>query len=262
MIFCIFLSACDDKDETPVRATLGDGQVLLGEVRTKTLQLAGGLGTVEIPLEDVGEVVPVEGGLLGDVDGYVGVWLRNGSELRGRWTDPELEMAIEVGGERVPVELPMNELQRFQLQGGEAWPESPVYRVRTSWGDDFLIDPERTQIVLENDLGTFAPYLSECRYVAPVGAPDGDWRIELATGTVLIGELQDDALTLALPMGPEEVTVPLDVFVSLKIEHWGVAPSPVPLAAPAEEPARARGADTGGWFDNRALQETKAQQAR
>jgi hypothetical protein len=267
MLFCLF--GCEEQDEFPVRATLGDGQVLLGEVRTKTLHLEGAMGVVEIALVDVGEVVPVEGGLLGEAEGYVGVWLRNGSELRGRWTEPELAMEIDVGGDAVGVDLPMNELLRFQLQGGEAWPTSPVYRMRTTGGDDFLIDPERTRLVLENDLGTFSPYLAECRSVAPVDEPDGDWRIELQTGTVLIGALHDDALTLALPMGPDELTVPLEQFVSLQIENWGVAPAaattPSPRGEldemPEEQAAPAARADTGGgWFDNRALQNTKAQQ--
>ena len=46
--------------------------------------------------EDVGEVVPVEGDELAASGGYVNVWLRNGSELTGRWADPELDMALAV----------------------------------------------------------------------------------------------------------------------------------------------------------------------
>jgi hypothetical protein len=195
-----------------------------------------------------------------------------------------------VGGRAVTVDLPMNELARFQLQGGARWPGGPVYRMRTAWGDDFLVDPSKTTLVVENHLGTFAPKLSECRSLAPVADPTGDWRIELMTGTVLIGQLQDDAVTVALPMGPKEVTVPLASFVSLRVESWE-APQrvaavatpaavyaesmPVGLAAaPAHEkssrgaPAsrRAEHAATGvaadattddGWFDNAALEASK-----
>lgn len=206
--------------DTPVRATLGDGQVLMGEVRTRTLRLRTGSGELEVPLADVGEVVPATGGQLGEADGRVDVWLRNGSELRGTWADPHLAMSIRVGGADVPVDLPMNELSRFQLQGDARWPGGPVYRLKTRFGDDFLVDPSRTRLVVVNDLGTFSPLLSECAAVAPVGDPQGPWRVTLQTGTVLLGKLQDDRVTVALPMGPSEVSVPLEQFVSLKMESW------------------------------------------
>lgn len=279
--FFTFLSFHAD-DETPVRATLADGQVLMGEVRTRTLRLETGAGVLEVPLSDVGEVVPASSGPLLEAEGQVNVWLRNGSELRGRWADPQLAMGIAVGGDEVPVSLPMNELTRFQLQGGAAWPQGPVYRMRTSWGDDLLVDPTRTTLVLENQLGSFAPTLAECVSVAPVGAPDGDWRVQLGTGTVLIGKLRDDALTVALPMGPKEVTVPLANFVSLKMESWGApvaaqatvvpyggayagdypataAPMPVPEeSARRRKEAAAPARSDDGWFDNDALEATKA----
>jgi hypothetical protein len=212
--------------DTAVRATLSDGQVLMGEVRTKLLRLTTGAGTIEVPLDDVGEVVPADVAE-GEAVGKVGVWLRNGSELRGTWTDPKLAMDIAIGGNKVAVDLPMNELSRFQLQGGEAWPTQAVYRMKTTWGDDFLVDPARTHIVLQNQLGSFAPSLEECRSVAPINDPEGDWRIELKTGTVLKGQLRDDAVTVALPMGPKEITVPLANFVSLHLESWTAAAPPV-----------------------------------
>ena len=149
--------------ETPVRATLNDGQILMGEVKTRVLQLATGAGLVDVPLADIGEVVPVSAEGLGVSEGLVNVWLRNGSELRGRWSDPKLAMSIAVGGSDVPIDLPMNDLGRFQLQGAAAWPTAPVFRMRTSWGDDFLVDPTRTHLVLANNLGTFAPLLAECQ---------------------------------------------------------------------------------------------------
>ena len=216
--------------ETAVRATLSDGQVLMGEVRTKMLRLTTGTGAIDIPLSDVGEVVPAENREIGTKAGPVGVWLRNGSELRGTWTDPKLAMDIAVGGNKVGVDLPMNSLARFQLQGGEAWPDQPVYRMRTSFGDDFLVDPARTHLVVENQLGSFSPVLSECKSVAPINDPEGDWRIELRTGTVLIGQLQDDAVTVVLPMGPKEITVALENFVSLRLETWRAPQSGVATA--------------------------------
>ncbi len=218
--------------ETPVRATLGDGQVLMGAISTKTLQLKSGSGDLDVPLADVGEVVPSTGGKLGEADGRVDVWLKNGSELRGTWAEPKLAMSIRVGGNDVPVDLPMNDLSRFQLQGAARWPGGPIYRMRTRFGDDFLVDPSKTHLVIVNDLGTFQPLLSECQSVAPVGDPEGPWRVQLQTGTVLLGKLADDKVTVALPMGPSEVSVPLAQFVSLKVESWQPVAPPIALAAP------------------------------
>ncbi|MEQ1564671.1 MAG: hypothetical protein ABMA64_03450, partial [Myxococcota bacterium] len=209
------LVGCRFGDAVPVGATLQDGQVLVGEISTATLQLDGALGEIEIPLDDVGLLVPVEGATVGDSHGNVDVWLRNGSELRGRWADPELDMAITVGGGAVAVGVPTDDLQALQLRGAEDWSSGPVYRVRTTHGDDFLVDPESTQVHLENPLGSFAPFLSECASIGPVGSPDGDWRVVLNTGTVLVGQVGEDALTFALPLGPEEVVVPLRSLVSL-----------------------------------------------
>lgn len=206
--------------DTAVRATFGDGQVLLGEVRTRTLVLATGSGVVNIPLSDVGEVVPVDDEGLGTSRGKVTVWLRNGSELRGTWNDPTLEMNVSVGGDEIRVDLPMNDLARFQLQGGTRWSNGPLYRLRTAQGDDLLVDPERTHVTVTNRFGTFSPTLAECRSASPVDEASGEWRIELNSGTVLVGELPDAALTVALPMGPESLTIPLAYFSSLEREQW------------------------------------------
>ncbi len=216
------LSACGDPGATwPVRATLEDGQVLMGAVQTPMLVLEGGLGTLSIPWEDVGEVEPVEGEGLAESGGYVDIWLRNGSELTGHWADAALAMDLAVGGQEVAVDVPANELLRLQTQGGEVWPQGVVYRVRTSHGDDFLVDPEASNLVIENEMGTFAPFLSECVSAAPLKDPDGDWRIELQSGTVLIGPLVHDAITFELDLGPEQATVPLDSLVSLERQDWG-----------------------------------------
>ncbi len=214
-------TGCAEEALWPVRATIDDGQVLMGSIETPELLLEGGLGTIAIPWEDIGEVVPVEGEELAASGDHVTVWLRNGSELTGRWVDAELAMDLSVGGELVGVDVPVDQLLRLQTQGGEIWPQGVVYRVRTSHGDDFLIDPESTRIALENEMGTFAPFLAECASAQPLEDPTGDWRIELLTGTVLIGPLVDDAITVDLGIGPGEATVPLDMLVSLDRQDWG-----------------------------------------
>lgn len=211
------------KNKAPVRAALVDGQVLFGDLRTETLVLDGELGQLKIPLADVGEVLPVEGEHLGESQGYVRVWLRNGSELIGRWDDPDLAVAIKVGKDTIKVDLPVDQLQRLQTQGGELWPKGAVYRVRTSTGDDFLVDADESRIALVNQMGTFTPRLSECRSVYPIDDPTGEWRIELHTGTTLIGHLDKDQLELAMPLGPKQVTVPLAVMQSIEQQSWHVA---------------------------------------
>lgn len=211
------------KHKAPIRTTLDDGQVLYGDARTTRLSLTSALGTLKIPLEDVGEVVPVEGGQLGDADGHVRVWLRDGSELVGRWEDPEIAMAIQVGKDEVKIDLPADQLTRLQTQGGEVWPHGAVYRVRTIHGDDFLVDARESRFTLVNQLGSFTPALADCRSVRPVDDPEGDWRIELATGTILIGELDGSQLTLAMTLGPETVTVPLASFDSMEQQTWSTA---------------------------------------
>jgi len=224
----------------PVRSTLDDGQVLMGNVETPDLLLEGALGTLSIPWEDVGEVVPVEGEELAGSGGYVNVWLRNGSELTGHWADAELAMALEVGGRDVGVDVPADKLLRLQTQNGELWPEGLVYRVRTAHGDDFLVDPEASKLVIENEMGVFEPYLSECASAAPLEDPEGDWRIELETGTVLIGPLVHESITFQLPLGPERATVPLELLVSLDRQDWGGAISiPDRLTSYLYDPAEA-----------------------
>ena len=123
----------------------------------------------------------------------------------------------------VKIDLPAQELTRLQTQGGEVWPHGAVYRVRTVHGDDFLVDARESRFTLINQLGSFSPSLADCRSVRPVDDPEGDWRIELATGTVLIGELDGSQLTLAMTLGPETVTVPLASFDSMEQQTWSTA---------------------------------------
>ena len=237
------VNACSEEG-TAVRATLDDGQVLVGDVQTETLILHSNLGDLEIPLADVGEVEPVEGQDLAGSGDNVRVWLRNGSEFVGKWAKPELAMGIEIGGGVASVDLPMNDLRRFQLQGGAVWPEEGTFQVRTVFGDDLYVDAENTTIPFETALGRFDPLLSECISIAPQNAADGTWRIELETGTVLVGTIASDHLEFGLPMGPESVEVPLADMTWLKIADVTRAQTGglwSPTAAPAES--------ADGWYD-------------
>lgn len=275
-------SACGHVDDgAPIRASLADGQILSGDLMTEVLVLESSVGTLQIPLEDVGEVVPTEAAQLGTAEGKVTVWLRDGSEFVGTWANPEMLVAIDVGGSKVEVDLPMERLARLQTRAGELWPEGTAYRVGTIFGDDFIVDPEHTRLVMENDLGTFAPFLSECASARPVGDAAGDWRIELTNGTVLVGPLNDDAITFALANGPEEITVPLTSFSWMErvwfadhvatdartpIEQDGsgsrgflggeASRSPAPAASPTTPPP----VSPDGWFRNDRLREVKDQQ--
>ncbi|MCB9745007.1 MAG: hypothetical protein H6741_08405 [Alphaproteobacteria bacterium] len=266
----LLLACAPESAEHAVRVTLDDGQVLLGDITTDTLFLESGLGTLAIPLGDVGEVEPVEGGALGGSGDHVTVWLRDGSELSGRWKEPELAMAIQVGGGPVPVELPTAQLQRLQTQGGEVWPEGDVFRVATIYGDDFIVDPSQTHLTLVNALGSFSPALTEMASLTPLDGTEGDWVIQLFTGTVLIGPLEGDAVTLALRMGPESVEVPLDALVSIERQAWSPGYYAAPIvneeALPAETgeaelqqtvaPPAARSSPSG-WFDNSMMRQSK-----
>ena len=211
------------KKNAPVRATMEDGQILYGAIRTQKLTLESPLGELKIPIADIGEVLPVEGDQLSDSEGHVRLWLRDGSELVGKWQEPTLAMTIEVGKEDVRIDLPADQLGRLQTQSGEVWPRGAVYRVRTVHGDDFLVDAKDSRFTLANDLGEFSPTLADCRSVRPVDDPEGDWRVELTTGTVLIGEVKGSQLTLAMPLGPDTVTVPLASFESMSQQSWATA---------------------------------------
>lgn len=261
--------ACGEPSlDLPVRATLDDGQRVVGAVETELLRLVTDYGTLAIPLSDVGEVRPVESDALGGSANHVGVWLRNGSELRGRWEEPELRMSIWIDEQPVELDLPMESLTRFQFQGGDLLPLGQVYRLRTIYGDDLVVDAEQTRLRMESDLGTVFPLLAEIHTLAPAtGDPAGDWRMELFTGTVLIGSLggmgeDPEALELRLPLGPETITLDVAAITRIERQDWGDYGSWSQdyrsRAAPAVEALGYVEGDSGGWFDNRVQQEFKS----
>jgi hypothetical protein len=115
-----------------------------------------------------------------------------------------------------------------------------------------------------------------------VGSPTGEWRFELATGTVLIGTPAEKTLTFALPMGPDTLDVPLASLVTLTRGSWVEQSAPVTASVPEaaamipsagggaaqdlelddhdgrRAPRAKAGLDrSGGWFRNDRLEDAK-----
>jgi len=237
-------------ETSPVRASLQDGQILQGLVGTTTVSLRTELGTHQIPVGDIGELEPLEGNVMSNAHNRVKVWLRNGSELVGEWADPELTFHIEIDQTLVPVRLPIEEMQRFQLRDGETWPTEGAFAVTTSYGDDFIVNPRKTKIKLSNAMGVFSPTLAEIQSIAPMAEQEKDWRIALVNGNVLIGTLPENEIQFFLPKGPKQITVPLDHIVSVNRNGWNDMLWKEPNGG-------SRGVSASGWFDNSRYRDTK-----
>ena len=162
------------------------------------------MGTLAVPIGDIGEIEPIEGQHLSDAHNHIKLWLRNGSELVGEWANPELQFHIDIDHALVAVDLPMDDLERFQLEQGDRWPAQNSFVVNTSFGDDIIVDSSQTRFTLTNALGTFTPTLAECKSLRPLGKETGNWQVELHNGTILIGPLSE-RLSKALPLGPETI---------------------------------------------------------
>lgn len=66
-------TACEEPEGTPLGVTLDDEQVVVGQIQTEILTLESAMGPLDIPLDDVGVVLPVEGTSLADSGGHVTV---------------------------------------------------------------------------------------------------------------------------------------------------------------------------------------------
>lgn len=254
----LWMVACGDPSaETPIRASMHDGQVLMGTVSTDAVQLETGLGTLAVPLDDIGEIVPVEAADVAAAKGQVEVFLRNGSGFRGKWTAPELAMGVTAGGEVVEVDVPTGDLLRLQFTGSEDW-KTDVTRLHTKFGDDFLVDAQGSRLTVQSSLGTFRPTIAECTVMRPIADPTGPWHIELQSGTILEGPLAEDHLVLALPMGPGSVDVKLADIVWIAKEQWQPRYAPA-VAAEQASPGTEPNAAPKQWFSSSGLREQKAQ---
>lgn len=218
MLCCLILASClpSDEEASAVRVSLDAGQVLVGEVTAGALSLDSPLGTLDLPMHLIGEVEPVEGTDLAGSRDHVRVWLRDGSELVGKWAEPELDVDVEIGGETLAIGVPMQGVQRLQLSGDADFPDEGTFRVRTAFGDDVFIDAAETVLPLQTDLGELSPLLSEVATLTRQAEDADTWRVELRTGTVLVGQVATDALALELRIGLPTLDVPLDDLVSIE----------------------------------------------
>jgi small nuclear ribonucleoprotein (snRNP)-like protein len=247
------LAGCADpliiEDLRPrVQVKLNDGQVLVGRLATRTFTLMTGLGIVSFDTADAGELGPLEGTDLNQSKHLVRLWLRNGSEFIGGWQKPSVTVAVSIGGKEIPINVPIAKVSRLQFRGAQIWPDGPVFRIRTTSGDDFFVDVTRTRIGFENELGCFEPYLSEITHILPRDPAKTSWEIHLSQGMIFNGRIPQKILSLQLEMGPETISLPL---VEIERMEYQV------LARPAAfRPERAR-----GLFYSNALQKAAKEHA-
>ncbi|MGE0430750.1 MAG: hypothetical protein AB7K09_09255 [Planctomycetota bacterium] len=242
--------------DTGIYVALNDQQRLVGDMTTASLTLKTALGDLAFDPAVVGELGPVEGKDLGQSGAAVTLWLRDGSEYTGVWTNPDAAVSVVIGGTTSNVTLPIDRLERLQFTGSEIWPKRRVVRVITTTGDDFLVVGEETRITIVSALGTFSPTLDEVAAIRPPAEGEEAWRVELMVGTVLIGRLQSDALIVVPSLGPERVTVPLEKLKLVHQEKWNPADFGVDwrgLGGPQRE---------SKYFDNDRFRQQKQQLQR
>ncbi len=192
-----------------VRATLEDGQVVVGNIATPAFRLKTGLGTFDFDSRHAGELGPAEGQDMRNPDRAVKLWLKNGSEFVGFWEKPSVTITLEAGGLAVPVDIPIAKLKRLQFGGSDVWDDKPVFRVITAAGDDFFAASTRTRITFRNDFCEISPFLSEVRRLMPADEAKKTWRVELENGTVINAGIPQGQVLFHLDMGPKTISVPL-----------------------------------------------------
>ena len=256
-------AAAPERD-TDIRVSFNDGQLLVGDMTTPTFTLETALGSFDFDPAEIGELGPVEGTDLGQSGAVVALWLRDGSEYSGVWTNPSAAVRVVIGRQPSNVTLPIDNLQRMQFTGSEIWPERKVVRVITSSGNDFLVDAARTQITIVSELGTFSPMLDEIATLTPPAAATADeddadaaqakprlWRAELISGAILLGTLGAESLVVYPSLGPESVTVPQSAIKLIRQELWDQRSLGMIGGAASQQRSR------GKWFSNEGFQEQK-----
>lgn len=230
-----------------VQVTLADGQVLVGRLATPTFSMKTGFGELDFDTRDAGELGLVEGETVKQSGEMVRLWLRNGSEFVGKWQKPAVEVRMSMGGDEVAIQVPIAKLKRLQFRGEAVWSRDPVFRIVTRHGDDFFVDVTRTRMKLGNEMGNFAPFLSEVARLQPQDAEKKQWRVQLGTGTVFLAALQQEQLDLRLAMGPERLKLPLEAVKQMDRQSLTTPPQQIGLL---ESFASGLSRHSRGFFSN------------
>lgn len=215
LFFSVGCQSAQTTSGPKVQVTLSDGQRIVGQLSTSTLVLEGSLGELRFATKDAGELGLVGGENVQQSENQIRLWLRNGSEFIGNWQKPSIEILMALGGKTQQIQIPIAKLKRLQFQSQAVWPSDPVFRIITHKGDDFFVDVTKTQMIFANEMGTFAPFLSE---VVQLQQNDDNWRIHLQNGSVFLAKLQQDTLDLHLSMGPPRLAVPLTAIKRMNRE--------------------------------------------
>ena len=211
-LFCISLwfAGCATTPSRPkVRVTLNDGQILVGEMTTRTFALETGIGDLAFDTAHAGELGPLEGEDMHQSGRTVRLWLRNGSEFVGAWKKADVQVALSMGGKAYNVAVPIEKAKRLQFFGEAVWDERPVFRILTRSGDDFFVDVTKTQVLFSTELGTFQPFLSEVENLVALDRKKNKWRVHFENGTVFHATIGQENLDLRLDMGPERFALAL-----------------------------------------------------
>ena len=249
---CLMMGCAGMASQTrpQVHVQLNDGQVLVGGMTTEMFRLKTEFGMLDFTTEDAGEMGPLEGKDMQQAGNLIRLWLRNGSEFIGAWERPSVEVAINIGGQDVPIDVPIEKIKRMRFRGDAEYTEKPLYRVVTSSGDDFFVDASVSKIHFKGELGSFSPFLAEIARLERANGDDNEWSIQLKNGTTLHAGIQQDGVELSPAMGPEKVKLSWSLVARMEPAHMN-APAAITKSPAAPE-----------YYDNapqRAMKEQAAQ---
>jgi hypothetical protein len=261
-------ASCGSWKKSPVSGVhvqLNDGQVLVGELSTAQFTLKTELGTLAFDTVDAGELGPLEGGDMEQSDNLIRLWLRNGSEFVGGWDKPSVQMEIEVGGKKVPIDVPIAKLKRLRFRGSAVWSKKALYRVRTRAGDDFFVDAGESRIHFTGELGEFSPYLTEIALMERAEEDGNRWKVHLKNGNLVHVGIREGGLELKPSMGPEKVELSWNLVDGL--EPTAMRPPAMARKEKAEQRAvkddlLSPGLAAPSYYSNEAQQEVKKRTSR
>jgi hypothetical protein len=238
-----------------VHVQLNDGQLLVGELTTQTFSLKTQFGPLQFNAGDAGEIGPLEGSDMKQSGSLIKLWLKNGSEFVGDWQKPVVRMALSVGGQAVPIEVPIAKLQRLQFLGQPVFHEKPVFRVLTHSGDDFYVDAEKSRVRLTTEMGELNPFLAEIQGLTRRSQDENEWLVVLKTGTRIHAQMQPEGLDLKPALGPERILV---AWTDIQRMEQAQIAQPA-LAQTISAPAAA---ESAAYYDNSMQMRAKQAEAQ